>query len=305
MSNKILYQFTVFTATFNRGHLLMNVYNGLKKQTFKDFEWIIVDDGSTDSTEKFVSAWIKENCIPIRYFKQENQGKQSAFNFGVQEAEGKFFLNIDSDDYCVDTALEKLIFYWQSIPETEQKEFSGIMSLCVDRNNQLIGDKFPKDIFDSSWIETFYVYNVKGDKWGFFKTEIFKKYPFPIINNEKFISEAIVFNRIGLQYKTRFINEKLLVVEYQKDGYSKSSLRLRMANPLGTLLYYKEFLSLPVNPAWKIRNFINYLRFSFHAKKNIFVQISCLAIVWLKIISPAIAPIAYYLYVMDNKKIKI
>jgi len=305
MNNSYSFQFTIFTATFNRGHLLANLNNSLKTQSFKNFEWIIVDDGSTDNTENLVSGWIKENNIPIRYFKQKNQGKHVAINLGVREAKGEFFLIIDSDDYCVNNALEKFMFYRNTIPKEKINEFVGIMSVCKDKNGKTIGDEFPSQIIDTSIIDMCYRLKIKGDKWGFLKTEILKEYPFPIINNEKFLPEALVWNRIGLKYKIRFINEKLLVVEYQKDGLSSSSIKIRVKNPLGVTLYYKEFLSLPVSFMWKIRNLINYIRFSFHAKKNIIKQISCLDNFSLKLIYPILIPTAYFMYINDNKKIKL
>ena len=302
MNNTYSHQFTIFTPTFNRGNLLVNAYNGLKKQSFKNFEWIIVDDGSTDNTESLVTNWTKENIIPIRYFKQENQGKHAAINFGVQEAKGEFFLIIDSDDYCVDNALEKFMSYWNDIPKEEISKFASIMSMCIDKNGKIIGDELPAQTIDIPFTDIYYRLKIKGDKWGFFLTNVLKEFPFPIIDNEKFITEALVWNRIALKYKTRFINEKLLVVAYQNDGLSSSSLKIRMENPLGAILYYKEFLSLPVNLIWKFRNYINYLRFSFHAKKQIFQQIIDINNCLLRICSVLALPVAYLMYINDNIK---
>lgn len=304
MNNIYSYKFTVFTATFNRGSLLVNVYESLKSQSFQDFEWLIVDDGSTDNTENLVSVWLEEKIIPIRYIKQLNQGKHVAINLGVQKAAGELFLMIDSDDYFVDNALEKFISYWEKIPAGKRISFSGIMANCVDQQGLLIGTKFPKDIFDESFINTFYRFNIKGDKCGFFKTEILKEYPFPVIDKEKFLSEALVWNRISLKFKTRFINEELLIVDYQKDGLSGSSLKLRVKYPFGAVLYYKEFVSLPVGILWKIRNLINYLRFSFHSKKNIFEQILILDNLFFKLISIILLPVVYFIYRADIVKIK-
>lgn len=304
MNKKYQYQFTIFTPTFNRKRLLIKVYESLKIQSFKNFEWVIVDDGSTDNTEKLTKCWIKENLIPIRYFKQTNQGKHVAINLGVKQAKGEFFLIIDSDDYCVYNALEKLVFYWNKIPEEEIERFTGIMSTCMDKNRKIIGDGLPSQIIDTSIINICYKLKITGDKWGFFLTEILKKYPFPIIDNEKFITEALIWNRIALKYKMRFINEKLLVVNYQDDGLSSSSLKIRVKNPLGTILYYKEFISLPVSFIWKLRNYINYLRFSFHAKKQISKQIMIVNNHFLKISTLVTLPFAYFMYINDKIKIK-
>jgi glycosyltransferase involved in cell wall biosynthesis len=299
------HKFTVFTPTFNRKELLKPLYQSLKQQTFKDFEWLIVDDGSTDDTESLIFDWIKENLIPIRYFKQKNQGKHMAINLGVQQAKGEFFLIIDSDDYCVNDALERFVFYWNNIPEEKRNEFAGIMSNCKDVNGNIIGSELTCPIIDASIIDAYHKFKIRGDKCGFYLTEILKKYPFPIIDNEKFLTEALIWNRIGLKYKILFVNEKLFTKNYQSNGLSDLSLKLRVKNPLGAILYYQEFLSLPVSFKWKMRNFINYLRFSFHAKKNIFKQISLLNNLWLKLISPVFVIISYFIYKLDVQKIKI
>jgi glycosyltransferase involved in cell wall biosynthesis len=304
MSNNYTYKFTVFTPTFNREAFLINIYESLKRQTFKDFEWLIIDDGSTDDTESLVQGFIEEKLFPLRYIKQDNKGKHVAINTALEKAAGELFVIIDSDDYCKDNALERLLFHWENIPEDRKDKFSGVMSLCADSNDHLIGKKFPVDIIDSTWLDIFFKYNVKGDKWGFIKTKVWREYPFPIIKGEKFLSEGLIWNRIGIKYNIRFVNEKLLTANYQFGGLSALSVKLRAKNPNGAILYYKEFLSLPVNFVWKIRNLINYLRFSFHSKNGILKQIFDLEVTILKIIAIFLIPLAYVVYRTDLIKIR-
>ena len=67
---------TVFTPTFNRAYILENLYRSLQRQSFRDFEWLIVDEGSSDNTQTLVESWRGEdNPFPIRYVRQENGGK--------------------------------------------------------------------------------------------------------------------------------------------------------------------------------------------------------------------------------------
>ena len=135
--------FTVFTATFNRARVLHRVYDSLRAQTFRDFEWLVVDDGSTDGTGALVAAWRAEADFPIRYRYQENRGKHVACNRAVAEARGRFFLTLDSDDACVPQALARLNRHWEEIPEREQPGFSAVTVLCMDVAGRIVGDRFP------------------------------------------------------------------------------------------------------------------------------------------------------------------
>ena len=194
------YVFTVFTPTFNRAHTLHRVYESLKAQTYRDFEWLIVDDGSTDNTRKLVEQWQQENLFPIRYLYQENSGKHIAFNRGVREAKGELFLTFDSDDSCVPQALERFKYHWDSIPEDKKEKFSAVTALCINQEGEQIGNSFPFEVTDSDSIEIRTKYGVVGEKWGFQRTEVLKMFPFPEIPGEKFITEGIVWNRLSRQY---------------------------------------------------------------------------------------------------------
>ena len=72
---------TILTPTYNRGGELSQLYDSLKNQTCKDFEWVIVDDGSKDNTHEVVKAWLSDSDFPIRYFFKENGGKHTALNY--------------------------------------------------------------------------------------------------------------------------------------------------------------------------------------------------------------------------------
>lgn len=61
---------TIFTPSYNRAYILPKLYESLKRQTDKRFEWVIVDDGSVDDTESLVNGWINESLININYQKQ-------------------------------------------------------------------------------------------------------------------------------------------------------------------------------------------------------------------------------------------
>jgi len=220
--------FTVFTPTFNRAHTLHRVYESLSAQTFKDFEWIIVDDGSTDETSELVKSWQEKASFPIRYYYQENAGKHIAFNRGVREAAGELFLPLDSDDACVPNALERLQYHWFSISEQERSGFTGVVALCQDQHGKLVGDAFPRSPLDATYLEQLYRYKVHGDKWGFNQTEILRRFPFPETSGEKLISESVVWTQISKQYKVRYVNERLRVYyQGEVDSLSGGNAKIR------------------------------------------------------------------------------
>ena len=159
--------FTVFTATYNRAHVLHRVYESLRAQTFRDFEWLVVDDGSTDETRALIEGWRDEANFPIRYYHQEeNQGKHVAYNRAVTLARGRLFLTLDSDDACVAHALERFNQYWNAIPEHERPKFSAITCLCADHKGHVLGKPFPDQVVDSDSLDCRYRLKVRGEKWG-------------------------------------------------------------------------------------------------------------------------------------------
>src|SRR5438552_15226657 len=146
------FSFTVFTGTYNRAHTLPRTYQSLCGQTYRNFEWLIVDDGSSDNTPELISGWQREGVLPIRSLSQTNLGKHVAFNRAVRKAAGELFLTMDSDDECVPTALERFHFHWQTITPTERLRFSGVTCNCMDEKGTLIGDPFPANVIDSDSI---------------------------------------------------------------------------------------------------------------------------------------------------------
>ena len=205
------YLFTVFTPTYNRAQTLHRIYESLKVQTLRDFEWLVVDDGSTDHTKELIQNYIKEAKFPIRYIWQKNQHKKVAFNRGVQEARGELFLTLDSDDACVPEALETFKQYWDLIPLNQKDQFSAVTCHCKNQHGKLVGTKFPNDITDSDSLEIRYKFKVKGEKWGFHRTDVLKKFPFPGTDLKGYVPESVVWNAISREYKTRYINKVLRI----------------------------------------------------------------------------------------------
>ena len=259
------YTYTVFTPSYNRAHLLPRVYECLEKQTFRDFEWLVVDDGSKDNTKEVVEQLRAKASFPVRYVAKPNGGKPSAVNRGAQEAEGQFLAILDSDDWYKPEALERFLHHWQSIPADKQTQFVGVTGLCCLPSEEMIGDRFPQDIFDSDAIDLRYRHKVSGEKSGMIRTEVIQQFPYPE-DLGKYVSESLVWNRIAKQYKTRFINEVLTVKEFQPGGITLDGRALQVRNTRASLLSAKELMQLggrlPLAP--RVRAYSNYVRHSLH-----------------------------------------
>jgi len=305
--------FTVFTATFNRAHTLHRVYKSLKSQTYRNFEWVIVDDGSTDDTQVLVKAWQGEAFFPIRYFWQTNQGKHVAFNRGVKEAQGRFFLPLDSDDECIREALERFKFHWNSIPMEQKPLFSGVCGLCEDQYGRLVGNRFPFDITDSDSLEIYYRYGVRGEKWGFQRTDILRGYPFPEFTNVKFIPEGIVWNAIAKTYKIRFVNEVLRKYwshEFKQTDQLMYTLNTGFDHAAGCTLYYQSCLNEHIGwfryaPLEFFRSAVLFVRFSLHSSKGIYRSLQKIRNLFSKMLVVLAIPIGVFLYTFEKRNINL
>lgn len=259
---------TVLTPTFNRAELLPRVYASLVGQTLHDFEWLVVDDGSQDGTRDRVGEWAGQSPFPVRYAWQENGGKHVAVNHGVRLARGRLILILDSDDWLVPGAVERVLFWWGTIPEAEQGRFAGVAGLCVSPSGEVIGTRFPKEVLDSDSVEIRVKYRVRGDKCEVWRRDTLAQFPFPE-NLGRFVTEALVWNRIARHYKLRFVNEAWMVKEYQVHGLTARSAELRAGSPEAARLYYRELAEMKgrrVPVLRRIREYANFTRFSLHGR---------------------------------------
>jgi len=234
---------TIFTATFNRAHTLHRVFDSLQAQSLQDFEWLIVDDGSTDQTAEEVAAWVKVAPFNIQYLRQENAGKHIAYNRALREARGRFFVVLDSDDAMPPHALERLYWHWNSIPAAQRRHYWAIEALACDEIGQIVGDQFPTSPFDSSLRDLRYVHRIHGEKIRISPTEILRRYPFPEIPGTQFVPEAVVWFEIAKTYKHRSINEVCRVYYcHQPETETTLSSRKNLATTARGRLYYYIWL---------------------------------------------------------------
>lgn len=249
---------TIFTPSYNRAHTLPRLYESLKRQTNKRFEWLVINDDSSDKTDELFDAWCKEeNEFRMRYLKVPNGGKNRAVNKGVQLAQGKYFFIVDSDDLLKDDAVEFVIQAFSTLPVND-KSFIGISSIRADLDgNKLRGDNLiDKSIgyIDCNNLER-EKYNLQADMAEVFYTDKLKQYPFPVWDGEKFTPEAVVWDRMALDgYKLRWFDKVVYLCEYQQGGLSDSSWRLLRDNPMG----YAVLFNVRLEYIKGIKQIVNY-----------------------------------------------
>lgn len=236
---------TIFTPTFNRAYILSQLYQSLLVQTCKDFEWVIIDDGSSDNTRELVNRFQTENKISIRYIFCKNGGKQRAINKGVQTAKGELFFIVDSDDELTEGAVEKVLSAWEDVVGKEF--YAGLCFKRLEKNTlRPLGGEFPEAVFDSDSLELAFRYRKNIDKAEIFRTEILKHFLFPEIEGENFVPEALVWYRIAAAgFKLRCIDEGIYICEYLADGLTRNFRANLKNNPGGFVLFYRELLRYP------------------------------------------------------------
>ena len=264
---------TVFTPTYNRAHLLQRVYESLRKQTFHDFEWVIVDDGSTDNTEDIVKTLFDNQYFSIRYFKQENGGKHTAINRGLKEAAGDLFLILDSDDSLPADSLKTIAEYFKQVRNDDS--FGGVCGYMAHHDCKIIGHGCDEDVLDTNSIDLRYKHNVVGDMCEVFRTSVLREFPFPEIEGEKFCPEALVWNRIATKYKLRVFKHVIYYRDYLDGGLTDKIVKIRMNSPIASMMTYSEMTRYDIPLKQKIRAAINYWRFRLCACGSKNVGIAC------------------------------
>lgn len=287
---------TIFTPTFNRAYIITNLYESLLRQTHSDFEWLIIDDGSTDGTEELIASFIEEGKIMIRYYKQDNGGKHRAINKGVALAKGELFFIVDSDDYLTDDAVEKILNKYNNI--ADESEVAGVSFRRGYDFNQVIGHPV---YFEDKLLSVFdfrYRLKVSGDQAEVYKTDVLKAFPFPMIEDERFCPESLVWNRIGKNYQLLWTSDIIYICNYLADGLTAKITKLRMQSPIASMLTYSELESCDIPFKEKIKANINFWRFSFNSNEYSTLQKFKKVNLGYTLIG---LPLGFLLYLKDKK----
>ena len=249
---------TVLTPTFNRGGRLQSLWNSLQKQTVKDFEWLVVDDGSTDGTKDLITQFQEKSDFPIRYIYKSNGGKHTALNVGIQTICSELIFIVDSDDCVTDDAVESILKIHKKY--RSQNNICGYAFLRAFPDGKVNGKKFDVDEKIGSYIDV----RVNGDDTGADKAEVFKthclkEFPFPEYPNEKFLGEDLVWVRMARKYEMVHINKAIYIGNYLEDGLTNNRRKHNIASPIGCMHRAEEFMESDLKTRYRIKGGLQYI----------------------------------------------
>lgn len=288
---------TVFTPSYNRAYILNNLYRSLCRQSCKDFEWVVIDDGSEDNTFELLNKWKIEAPFKMIIEQQSNGGKHRAINRGVTLASGKLFFIVDSDDYLVENAIEIIKNVESKLGSSEF--LGGICGLRCYPDGHRVGGDNNWNTLDCTPLDFRYKYKIRGDVAEVFFTKVLKEFPFPEVEGEKFCPESVVINRIATKYKFHYFYRCLYICEYLPDGLSAKIVKIRMTSPIASMICYSELYRYKIPIIQKIKAAINFWRFSFCSSKySMFENMKAIGF-----LGSFLLPIGFMMHTIDKNNI--
>ena len=260
---------TIVTPTYNRSKELKKLFESLNSQSTGNFTWLIIDDGSIDDTEKSVKDFMKfSNSMKIIYKKIDNSGKHVALNLAFSMVTTELIMIVDSDDYLEKNAVEIIEKDWMKY---RNKKLCGlcyqrikpngkiICSMPIEQGNAIVGN------YNDFIINK----NIIGDKAEVFRSDVLKKYRFPVFKGEKFLGEGVMWSKIAHKYDMIFINKHIYVCDYLNEGLTMSGRRMRIKNPLGGMYHAEEYLNKRYKLKIREKNALLFISYAFFARKKV------------------------------------
>lgn len=246
---------SIVTPTYNRVDTLKVLFDSLVRQTSYQFEWIVIDDGSTDETKVFFENIICKD-FTIKYVAQKNGGKHRALNSSHSYVNGSIVLILDSDDYLVEDAVETVIKEWQDYKMIY--DICGMSYLKGKPDGSYLSKKNEADVYIDDDIHYRVNNNIRGDRCEVLRADLFKKYSFPEFEGEKFMSEGWLWTNLAKKFKTVYRNKIIYICDYLPDGLTKGGRKLRLLSPLGMIENCKAYLCKEVRLAIRIKETLLY-----------------------------------------------
>lgn len=255
---------SIITPTYNRGHLLSNCYQSLLNQTNKDFEWIVVDDGSEDETTTVVDRFDTMQ-FSIKYVKKENGGKHTALNAAHPYIHGQYVLILDSDDQLIPTAIDRIISAWgryENVPNigivTFLKGNTEGEPMCLAPDSEIPVDilRYKRKILKIN------------DCCEVIRAQLFLQYPFPEFPGERFLAECALWNRVAKTHKCVYVNEIIYICEYLEGGLTSGGRTLRIRNPMGGMYISNLRMSRNNYLTQRIKYGLLFVCYGFFAKRT-------------------------------------
>ena len=307
---------TVFTPAYNRAHTIKRTYRSLCVQTCHDFEWLVVDDGSSDNTRELILSFVSQveqigdseflgysvdsPWLRVHYIYQENQGMHGAHNAAYDAIYTELNTCIDSDDYMPSDAVEKILNSWNGLTEDEKCRYAGLIALDVDdKNLNILGSELPTDR-KSTTLSGYYERGGSGDKKLVYRTDVIKSVPkYPLFEGERYVGLAYKYMLIDQQYELLILNEPVCVVEYQQDGSSFGMYKQYWNNPKGWCFYRTNEMLYTNSLKRKLMVCAHYVSSSIMAKNKRFVTESP-----DRILTSLSIPLGFLIYFYIRIKVK-
>lgn len=264
---------TILTPTYNRMDLIKDLFESLKSQTSKNFEWLVVDDGSTDCTWELLSTFAADTDFRIRRIRKENGGKHTALNVGIAEIKTELTFIVDSDDELTPDAVEQIELYYEKYRHSKE---IGCFSFLRRSKRQGILLQMPEDEYIGSYTVERICKDRPGDMAEVFYTRVLRECPFPEFDGERFLSEDVVWIQLGNKYKTVYLNRAIYLFDYLDGGLTRSDKRNKLASPLGSMMRGKQLMSPECGRKVNIKGAIIYSCYDIERRKQKKVLPECL-----------------------------
>jgi len=254
---------TILTATYNREKTLKRLFDVLQSQTLFDFEWLVINDGSTDGTAKLLEHF-QSNHFNIRIYNQENKGINQTINCGVILAKGDLIFRVDSDDYITNDSVEQIIKYKDRIWDDDK--LCALVFLSEYKSGGIVGFHPFKCDFVTNFTDYRFKYHGKGDRAEVVKKSVYTQYPIPKFSNEKFCHESVMWDKMADSYNALYLNIPIYVREYGVDSITASQLEINLLNPIGTTERFASILNRTKNFKYQLWYSVQYFRWIYKAK---------------------------------------